>query len=88
MEEITFTKRISKLKKDKLIVIIPKDRLDDFSHKDLVKVILLKTSEEISFTKRISKLKKDKLIVIIPKDRLDDFKHKALVKTILLKKWK
>ena len=42
MEEISFIKRISKLKKDKLIVIIPKDRLDDFGHKDLVKVILLK----------------------------------------------
>lgn len=42
MEEVSFTKRISKLKKDKLIVIIPKDRLDDFGHKDLVKVILLK----------------------------------------------
>jgi len=42
MEEVSFTKRVSKLSKDKLIVIIPKDRLDDFSHKDLVKVVLLK----------------------------------------------
>ena len=42
MQEISFTKRISKLKKDKLIIIIPKDRLDDFEHKDLVKVVLVK----------------------------------------------
>ena len=42
MQEITFTKRISKLKDDKLIIIIPKDRLDDFSHKDLVKIVLVK----------------------------------------------
>jgi hypothetical protein len=42
MREINFTKRVSKLKKDKLIIIIPKDRLDDFSHKDLVKVTFLK----------------------------------------------
>ena len=42
MKEISFTKRVSKLKKDKLIVIIPKDRLDDFGHKGLVKVILIK----------------------------------------------
>ncbi|MCK4589766.1 MAG: hypothetical protein KAT77_04935 [Nanoarchaeota archaeon] len=44
--EISFTKRISKLKKDKLIVIIPKDRLDDFSHKDLVKVVLIKKKKK------------------------------------------
>ena len=88
MQEISFTKRISKLKKDKLIVIVPKDRLDDFEHKDLIKATLLKTSEEITFTKRISKLKEDKLIVIIPKDRLDDFNHKGLVKIELIKKWK
>jgi len=42
MQEITFTKRVSKLRKDKLIIIIPKDRLDDFGHKDLVKVVFLK----------------------------------------------
>ena len=46
MNEITFTKRISKLKKDKLIIIIPKDRLDDFSHKDLVKVVLVKKAKK------------------------------------------
>lgn len=44
--EISFTKRISKLNKEKLIVIIPKDRLDDFGHKDLVKVILLKKAKK------------------------------------------
>jgi len=42
VKEVSFTKRISKLKKDKLIIIIPKDRLDDFSHKDLIKVMLVK----------------------------------------------
>jgi hypothetical protein len=46
MQEISFTKRISKLKKDKLIIIIPKDRLDDFGHKDLVKVVFLKRGKK------------------------------------------
>ena len=46
MHEISFTKRISKLKKDKLIIIIPKDRLDDFEHKDLVKVTLIKKGKK------------------------------------------
>ena len=45
-QEIPFTKRVSKLKKDKLIIIIPKDRLDDFAHKDLVKVVLLKKGKK------------------------------------------
>ena len=46
MEEISFTKRISKLRKDKLVILIPKDRLDDFGHKDLIKVIFLKKSQK------------------------------------------
>ena len=40
--EIDFTKRVSKLSDKKLVILIPKDRMDDFEHKDLVKVILVK----------------------------------------------
>jgi|ETN01SMinimDraft_4_1059930.scaffolds.fasta_scaffold57995_2 hypothetical protein len=39
--EISFTKRISKMGKN-FVIKIPLDRHDDFEHKDLVKVILLK----------------------------------------------
>lgn len=39
--EISFTKRVSKMGPH-LVIKIPKDRHDDFEHKDLVKVVLLK----------------------------------------------
>jgi len=39
--EISFTKRVSKMGKN-LVIKIPKDRHDDFDHKDLVKVSLVK----------------------------------------------
>ena len=39
--EISFTKRVSKMGKN-LVIKVPKDRHDDFDHKDLVKVSLVK----------------------------------------------
>ena len=39
--EISFTKRVSKMGKN-LVIKIPKDRHDDFDHKDHVKVSLVK----------------------------------------------
>ena len=44
--EIDFTKRISKLSDNKLVILIPKDRMDDFKHKDLVKVVWLKRGKK------------------------------------------
>ncbi len=41
IDEISFTKRISKMGPH-LVIKIPKDRHDDFEHNDLIKVILLK----------------------------------------------
>jgi len=40
-EEISFTKRISKMGPHRIIKI-PKDRHDDFEHQDLIKVTLVK----------------------------------------------
>ena len=39
--EISFTKRISKMGKNRVIKV-PKDRHEDFDHQDLVKVTLVK----------------------------------------------
>jgi len=61
IEEVSFTKRVSKLSKDKLVVLIPKDRLDDFGHKDLVKVTFLKRATK----KMISKTKIKKYVKIL-----------------------
>lgn len=42
--EISFVKRVSKMGKN-LVIKVPKDRHDDFDHKDLVKVILVKKEQ-------------------------------------------
>lgn len=43
--EISFTKRISKMGKNRVIKV-PKDRHDDFEHRDLVKVTLMKKEQQ------------------------------------------
>ena len=43
--DISFTKRISKMGKNRIIKV-PKDRHDDFEHKDLVKVTLMKKEQQ------------------------------------------
>ena len=44
--EISFTKRVSKMGKS-LVIKVPKDRHDDFDHKDLVKVYLVKKESRL-----------------------------------------